>query len=86
MSNQQTFESILKKIERYAQGKIERSEFALDFIDLIEEIDDLSFSDLDAAKEWQYQIETHNDSLSPASKETLKNLKRWINQLMLKYE
>tara|TARA_R110001592_G_scaffold91754_1_gene268205 strand:+ start:16608 stop:16868 length:261 start_codon:yes stop_codon:yes gene_type:complete len=85
MTIKNELESLLIELDKYAKSQTNRADFALTFIETIESLDDLPFSILDEAREWQYKIETEGDSLQSASNTLNNSLKIWIKRLITTY-
>lgn len=85
MTNRQILEDLLLAIDKSAKNQTRRADFALSLIQAIESLDDLPFSIIDEARDWQYKIETDGDALlSPSSTHTIA-LKTWVKHLISIY-
>lgn len=85
MTNRQILEELLIAIDDSAKNQTRRADFALSFIEAIESLDDLPFSIIDEARDWQYKIETDGDALLSPSSIHNKALKTWVKHLISMY-
>ena len=84
MSNKQILKHLLNEIQNYSDSRINRSEFSLYFFDTIESLEDVPFSVIDEAREWQYKLETQGDPLHTTNRLS-KALIAWVNKLLVQY-
>lgn len=82
MHNRIIIDTLLIDIDHFANSKLNRADFALEFIEKVESLEDLPFQMLDEARDWQYKIETEGDTSSPASEAQIRALKAWIRGLL----
>tara|TARA_R110001599_G_scaffold157377_1_gene343510 strand:- start:901 stop:1161 length:261 start_codon:yes stop_codon:yes gene_type:complete len=85
MTNTKILEELLIEIDNCAKSQTKRADFALTFIEAIESLDDLPFSVIDEARDWQYKIETMGDALQTPTDSQNKALKTWIKRLITTY-
>ena len=85
MSNKQILKRLLNEIQNYSDSRINRSEFSLYFFDTIESLEDVPFSVIDEAREWQYKLETQGDTLHTTNRLS-KALIAWVNKLLVQYD
>ena len=85
MTTRQSLEDLLSEIDNYANDQVSRADFALTFIETIEVLDDIPFSIIDEARDWQYKIETQGDTLQASSGSQNKALKAWLRRLIETY-
>ncbi len=89
MSNRSILEKLIQDINIYTKTKQDRSDFASIFMEAIESLEDVPFSVIDEARDWQYKIETENsvdqESHEKRNSKLLANLSLWVKRLMSSY-
>ena len=89
MSNKATLQNLLNDINQYSNSRDNRSDFALNFIDAIESLDDIPFSIMDEARDWQYRIETDGyvdeAGYEKPNKQLFSQLSLWVKSLIRSY-
>lgn len=84
MSNRELLKRLINEVQDYSSSGIDRSEFSLYFFDTIESLEDIPFSVIDEAREWQYKLETQGDALHTTNGIS-KALMVWLNKLLVQY-
>ncbi|MFT6028613.1 MAG: hypothetical protein ACI8O8_000338 [Oleiphilaceae bacterium] len=86
MSNRSTLENFLTDISHFCNSRESRSDFAIRFIEAIESLDDIPFSVIDEARDWQYKIETEGyvdqERYEKLNSALLSELSQWIKDLL----
>ena len=89
MSNRSVLENLLSDISHYSNSGENRSDFAIRFMDAIESLDDIPFTVIDEARDWQYKIETEGyvdqGSYEKPNSALLSKLSQWIKGLLRIY-
>jgi hypothetical protein len=89
MSNRSVLENLLTDISHYSNSRENRSDFAIRFIVAIESLDDIPFSVIDDARDWQYKIETEGyvdqESSEKLTSALLSDLSQWVKGLLRIY-
>ena len=81
-TNKKILDNLLIEIDNFSSLKIDRADFALSFIEAIESLDDIPFTYIDEARDWQYRIETAGDTLNTSAKQNTQALKQWVKRLI----
>ncbi len=81
-TNKEILDALLIEIDNFSSLKIDRTDFALSFIEAIESLDEVPFTYIDEARDWQYRLETAGDTLNASTKQNSNALKHWVKQLI----
>lgn len=85
MTTRNALEGLLIELDNFSSSQRNRADFALALIETIESLEDIPFSVIDEARDWQYKIETDGDALHTSSGTQNKALKVWIKNLITTY-
>ena len=89
MTNKSILERLIIDTNNYSKNKQNRADFAISFIDAIESLEDIPFSVIDEARDWQYKIETDGyvDQIAYEKQTSglLVNLNHWLKALLKSY-
>ena len=89
MSNQLILETLLVDIQHFAISRQNRSDFAINFIEAIEALEDVPFEVIDQARDWEYRIETEGyvdgAGYEGVNHRLFAELKAWVTKLKNNY-
>tara|TARA_R110001592_G_scaffold138511_5_gene357751 strand:+ start:52277 stop:52549 length:273 start_codon:yes stop_codon:yes gene_type:complete len=89
MTNRAILKQLLNDIKQYSNSRENRSDFAISFIDAIESLEDIPFSIMNEARDWQYRIETDGyvdkAGYEKLNKQLFAQLSLWVNNLLRSY-
>ncbi len=89
MTNRAVLEELLIQIQSHSISQQSRADFALSFIDAIESLEDISFSIIDKARDWQYRIETEGyvdqKGFENMDNALLAGITHWLKTLLKNY-